>query len=66
MCASGQVLDLTEPVADEVGFVYEKEAIENYLMRQPGQGSRPVNAPIAGELSSKRGGTPRRLYCWKC
>ncbi|BDA46158.1 probable E3 SUMO-protein ligase MMS21 [Coccomyxa sp. Obi] len=43
-----EVLDLTEPVVDEVGFVYEREAIEDYLRRQPGQGNRPVNAPIAG------------------
>ena len=54
MCASGQVLEITEPVVDEVGFVYEREAIVDYLRRQAGQGIRPVNAPIAGDESPKR------------
>lgn len=40
-----QVLSLMDPVVDEVGFVYEREAIEGYLSRH---GSRPVDAPIAG------------------
>lgn len=43
-----EVLDISDPVVDNVGFVYEREAIEDYLRRQPGQGNRPLNAPIAG------------------
>lgn len=44
LCA--QVLNLKEPVVDEVGFVYEKESIEGWLVPH---GNRPVEAPIAGE-----------------
>jgi hypothetical protein len=44
-----QVLDLADPVEDEVGYVYEKAAIVKYIRdaerRRPGQ---PVDCPIAG------------------
>ncbi|EIE24159.1 hypothetical protein COCSUDRAFT_41448 [Coccomyxa subellipsoidea C-169] len=40
-----EVLNLKEPVVDEVGFVYEKESIEGWLVPH---GNRPVEAPIAG------------------
>ena len=43
-----QMLQLQDPVVDEVGFVYEKEAIYDWLSRQPGGGQQPVRAPIAG------------------
>ena len=43
-----QMLQLKDPVVDEVGFVYEKEAIYHWLSRQPGSGQQPVRAPIAG------------------
>ena len=43
-----QMLQLKDPVVDEVGFVYEKEAIYDWLSRQPGGGQQPVRAPIAG------------------
>jgi hypothetical protein len=43
------VLDLADPVEDEVGYVYEKAAIVKYIRdaerRRPGQ---PVDCPIAG------------------
>ena len=43
-----QMLQLKDPVVDEVGFVYEKEAIYDWLRKQPGGGQQPVKAPIAG------------------
>ena len=43
-----QMLLLKDPVVDEVGFVYEKEAIYDWLRKQPGGGQLPVRAPIAG------------------
>lgn len=43
-----QMLQLKDPVVDEVGFVYEKEAIYDWLRKQPGGGQQPVRAPIAG------------------
>lgn len=48
MCAL-QMLSLKDPVVDEMGFVYEKEAIFQWLANQPGAGRYPVRAPIAGE-----------------
>lgn len=33
---------------DEVGFVYEKEAIIDWLSKQQGGGRHPVRAPFAG------------------
>ena len=44
-----QMLNLKEPVVDEMGFVYEKEAIFEWLSKQQGDGRTPVRAPIAGE-----------------
>ena len=44
-----QMLSLKDPVVDEMGFVYEKEAILQWLANQPGAGRYPVRAPIAGE-----------------
>ena len=34
---------------DEMGFVYEKDAIFQWLSSQPGAGRLPVRAPIAGK-----------------
>lgn len=34
---------------DEMGFVYEKDAVFHWLSSQPGAGRSPVRAPIAGE-----------------
>lgn len=48
-CVLAQVLNLNEPVVDEVGFVYERKAIEQYLSQY---GNRPANAPIAGKNRS--------------
>ena len=42
------MLNLKEPVVDEMGFVYEKEGIYDWLSKQPGGGRNPVRAPIAG------------------
>ncbi|CAK0752887.1 hypothetical protein CVIRNUC_002179 [Coccomyxa viridis] len=42
-----EMLQLKDPVVDEVGFVYEKEAIYDWLRKQPGGGQQPVRAPIA-------------------
>lgn len=44
-----QMLNLKEPLVDEMGFVYEKEAIFDWLSKQQGDGRIPVKAPIAGE-----------------
>ncbi len=46
-----QMLSLKDPVVDEMGFVYEKDAIFQWLANQPGAGRFPVRAPIAGEAS---------------
>ena len=37
---------------DEVGFVYEKAAIEGWFARQQGKCSVAVTAPIAGASSA--------------
>ena len=44
-----QMLSLKDPVVDEMGFVYEKEAVFQWLSNQPGGGRFPVRAPIAGK-----------------
>ena len=55
-----QMLSLKEPVVDEMGFVYEKDAVFHWLSGQPGAGRTPVRAPIAGEASS---GIPALTRC---
>ena len=47
-CWRAQVLDLKEPVEDQLGFVYEHAAIMDWFRHQDGRGDTPVDAPFAG------------------
>ena len=46
--ASVQVLELEEPVEDEMGYVYEKAAILAYIIRITRRPGEPVPCPVAG------------------
>ena len=44
-----QLLSLDEPVEDSKGFVYEKQAVVDFISRPAFKGK----APISGELAAK-------------
>lgn len=46
VCFDLQILEMSDPVEDERGYVYERESIVEYIIHNSGRGQ--VKCPVAG------------------